>query len=155
MTSPSGLVPFALGAGVGGLALLAFWPGHWFHPIYYYPYSHPYNYYNSSSGKNETKPVGCGCDETVECGCDQDSNSTTVLNSLVGNGSYSGLNQSQITVADVNGTSTILLNGTLPNGTTADGGSDDPNAAAGMRGLLIHAGWWPVVATACAMAFLV
>jgi len=123
--------------------------------VYYYPYHHPYGYYNSSSGKNESKPVGCGCDQSVECGCDEDNNSTTVLKELVGNGSYASLNQSLVTVADVNGTSTILINGTLPNGTTANGGDEDPNAAGGLRTLLMHAGWWPAVATVCAMVFLV
>lgn len=117
-----------------------------------YPYHHPYSYYNHSSEKNETKPVLCGCDETVECGCD-DTN-TTAVRELVGNGSYEGLNKSVINVADVNGTSTILINGTLPNGTTASGGTEDPNAGAGLQLLLQNAGWWPVVATVCAMVFI-
>jgi hypothetical protein len=97
--------------------------------------------------------VSCACDPTVECGCD-DTNSTVVLKELVGDGTYSSLNQSLITVADVNGTNTILINGTLPNGTTAGGGTEDANAGAGLRGLLYSAGWWPVAATVCAMVFV-
>lgn len=118
-----------------------------------YPYAHPYGFYNHSSNKNESKPVKCACDETVECGCDEDGNSTT-LRELVGNGSYDALNKSIINVADVNGTSTILLNGTLPNGTTASGGTEDANAAGSLQFLLNSAGWWPVVATVCAMVFI-
>ncbi len=55
----------------------------------------------------------------------------------------------------MNGTNTILINGSLPNGTTAPGGTDDPDSAGqGLRLLLQHAGWWPVVATVCATVFL-
>ncbi len=147
--SPSGILPYAL----GGAAVLAFWPGLWYHPIYYYPYPQPYTFHNATAGQNQTKPVGCGCDETVECSCD-DTGDTQYLAELVGNGSYYALNQSVVTVADVNGTSTILINGTLPNGTTAAGGTDDPNVAGGLRDLLRHAGWWPVAASILAMVFL-
>jgi hypothetical protein len=73
------------------------------------------------------------------------------MNDLIGNGSYAALNKTLVNVADVNGTSTILINGTLPNGTTASGGTESPNAADGMRALLQHAGWWPLVATVCAV----
>ena len=148
--SPGGIAPFALGAGAG----LLFWPGLWYHPVYFY-HTNPYSYHNASNNRNETKPVVCGCDETVECGCDNNTD-TTYMNSLVGNGSYAALNQSQVTVADVNGTSTILVNGSLPNGTTASGGTDDGDSAgAGMRSLLEAMGFWPVVATVFAMVFVV
>ncbi|KAH8883829.1 hypothetical protein GQ53DRAFT_611835, partial [Thozetella sp. PMI_491] len=151
--SPSGLAPFALGAGVG----LAFWPGLWYHPVYFY-HTTPYSYHNRSNNMNETKPVLCGCDETEECGCDNNTD-TTYMNDLIGNGSYSALNQSLVTVADVNGTSTILVNGSLPNGTTAAGGTDDDDtgddsAAGGLRSLLETAGLWPMVATICVMVFV-
>lgn len=118
-----------------------------------YPYSHPYGFHNATSDTNETKPVTCGCDPTSECACDENTNST-YMSDLIGNGSYAALNKSVIDVADVNGTSTILINGTLPNGTTASGGTEDANAAAGLRFLLQSAGWWPVVATVCAMVFI-
>ncbi len=151
-TSPSGIAPFALGAVAGAsIAGLAFWPGLWYHPIYYYPYTHPYTYYNQTANENRTMPVGCGCDATVECACDDNSNST-YINDLVGDGSKAAMNQSGISVAEVNGTSTLLINGTLANGTTVSGGTEDPNAGGGdMRALLQAAGWWPVVATVVAM----
>lgn len=118
-----------------------------------YPYGSPWNYRNSSSNQNETKPVLCGCDAYQECGCDNNSNQT-YIDSVIGNGSLASLNQSLVTVSKVNGTDTILLNGTLPNGTTASGGTDSANAGAGYKDLLQHAGWWPMVATGAAIALL-
>ena len=137
---------------VGGLAAVAFWPGVWYHPPYLYPYAHSWNYHNQTSDRNETKPVTCGCDPYQVCGCDDNSNQT-YIDSVVGNGSYNSLNRSLVSIGDVNGTETILINGTLPNGTTASGGSESPNAAGGLRHMAQVAGWWPLVATAAAMVF--
>jgi hypothetical protein len=130
--------------------LVAFWPGFWYHPIYYYPYTNPHSYYNATSRQNETTAVGCGCDETVECGCDENSD---LLKEVVGNAT--NLNSSLVSVADVNGTKTILLNGTLPDGTTAPGGDEDPfgNGAGGQ--LVRQVAWWPLVATVCALVFYI
>jgi hypothetical protein len=80
----------------------------------------------------------------AECGCDDNGN-TTFLDSLIGDGSYSGLNLSLVNVADVNGTSTIILNGTLPNGTTASGGTEDAFSA-GARTVIEASGYWVMVA---------
>lgn len=118
--------------------------------MYVYPYAAPWTYRNATTNQNETKPVKCGCDEDQECGCDEN-NSTDYVNSVIGNGSYNQLNKSLVTVEAVNGTDTILLNGSLPNGTTASGGSDDPNAGLGMRQLAEMTGWWPVVGTVLVM----
>lgn len=64
------------------------------------------------------------------------------MNDLVGNGSYDSLNKSLVTVSQVNGTRTLVINGTLPNGTTAPGGTD----SAGLN-LKIgkYAGYWVMV----------
>lgn len=149
--SPSGITPVFLAA-----AALSFYPGLWLFGAYGYPYYHPYTFVNHSAhgnttnttttktkrgggfavlnireddtGVNETKPVTCYCALYAECGCDDDG-TTTFLDSVIGTGDYFALNQTLITVADVNGTSTILLNGTLPNGTTASGGTESANAA--------------------------
>jgi hypothetical protein len=62
-----------------------------------------------------------------------------------------------VTVADVNGTKTILINGTLPNGTTAPGGTEDPNDSedsAAMRTFAEALGFWPMVAIALAAVYL-
>ena len=84
----------------------------------------------------------------AECGCDDD-NSTTFLNSVIGNGSYAGLNKSLIIVSDVNGTSTILLNGTLPNGTTASSGAN----YAAARTIIEASGYWVMIAIVCATVY--
>ena len=74
------------------------------------------------------------------------------MDSVIGNGSYDSLNRSLVTVAKVNGTDTILINGTLANGTTSSGGTESPDS--GASGVLQHAGWWPVVAAAAAMVLI-
>ena len=147
---------------------------------YSYPYHHPYTFYNrtangtsnsnntltgralwereadaeSEEGVEQTKPVTCLCAAYAECGCD-DSGNTTFLNSLIGDGTYSKLNLTLVNVADVNGTSTILLNGTLPNGTTIPGGTEDANHAEGMRGLMQSSGYLVMVTLAACTVLLV
>lgn len=144
--SPSGILPFAI---LGGAAL-AFWPGVWLYGAYMYPYHHPYHYYNESSRRNETRDVLCGCGTYDVCGCD-DNNNTAYYDSLIGNGSYDALNKSIVNVADVNGTRTILINGSLPNGTTADG---QDSSAAGLRNIVQLMGFWPAVAAVLVAVFL-
>lgn len=144
--SASGINPLILGAGLGlglGAAL-------WIHGAYIYPYTHPFIFHNASSNKNESKPVDCLCAVNEECGCDDNSN-TTYIESLIGDGSYAGLNQSLVTVTDVNGTSTIVINGTLPNGTTASGGTGSANAASP---LTQPGGYMALVALIAAGVFL-
>jgi len=151
--SPAGIAPVFLGA-----AALGVFPGLWLYGAYSYPYNHPYSYHNRTArrnttqtnstntrrdriyselvylitrqddGANETKPVDCLCAEYAVCGCD-DNDDSSFLDSLIGDGSYDGLNKSLINVADINGISTIVLNGTLENGTTAAGGTDDVDAS--------------------------
>ncbi|KAL7808028.1 hypothetical protein V8C26DRAFT_414090 [Trichoderma gracile] len=148
--SPSGILPFAI---LGGAAL-AFWPGVWLYGAWMYPYHHPYHYYNESSRRNETRDVLCACGTYDVCGCD-DNNNTAYYDSLIGNGSYDGLNKSIVNVADVNGTRTILINGSLPNGTTADGpDSSADSSAAGLRNIVQLMGFWPAVTAVLVAVFL-
>jgi hypothetical protein len=86
------------------------------------------------------------------CGCDDNGNST-FLNMLIGDGTYANLNTSLVNVADINGTSTIVLNGTLPNGTTASGGTENANGSASMMGNL--GGYWVMVLLVGCTAFLI
>ncbi|KAL7949657.1 hypothetical protein V8C42DRAFT_217856 [Trichoderma barbatum] len=147
----AGILPFAL---VGGAAL-AFWPGVWLYGAYMYPYHNPYHFYNESSRHNETRDVLCGCGTYDVCGCD-DNNNTAYYDSLIGNGSYSALNKTLVNVAEVNGTTTILINGSLPNGTTADGpdSTAQDSSAAGLRNLAEALGFWPAVAAVLVTVFL-
>ncbi|KAI9719304.1 MAG: hypothetical protein M1812_003634 [Candelaria pacifica] len=142
--SPLGIAPFLLvGAG------LAIFPGLWLYGAYAYPYSSPYNFRNRTSNANQTLPITCLCQQYSVCGCDNNNNST-YLDGVLGNGSMAALNTSLARVSDVNGTRTLVLNGTLPNGTTASGGSDPATttiavtSAALKRGIAENAGWWVV-----------
>lgn len=78
------------------------------------------------------------------------------MSGLIGNGSYDSLNKTLVNVANVNGTDTIYINGTLPNGTTASGGTESASSASdgGMTALLRAAGWWPLAATALALSYV-
>lgn len=152
--SPSGILPFVVaGAAIGYVGFLG---AHFAYGAYVYPYTHHYPYYNSTNQKNETKPVTCLCDYYETCGCDDNGNQT-YFNSIVGDGSYANLNKSVVTVADNDTTheSTIYLLGTLPNGTTASGGTEDPySAASGLHALARAAGWLPFITTAVAIVCL-
>lgn len=149
-TSTAGLA--ALPLAFVGTSLL-FWPGVWYHPVYIYPYTHPWTYHNATTNSTETKPVDCGCEEYQECGCDEN-NSTDYINSVLGNGSYNQLNKSLVTVSNVNGTDTILLNGTLPNGTTASGGTESASAGVSLRHFSEMLGYWSTGATVLTMVLL-
>ncbi|KUJ24138.1 uncharacterized protein LY89DRAFT_679364 [Mollisia scopiformis] len=172
--SPLGIAPVFLGVG-----LLSFYPGLWLFGAYNYPYTHPYTFHNrtatngtntttttrrdtgfevlirqtSDEGANQTKPVLCLCAVYAECGCDDNGN-TTFLDSIIGDGTYANLNQSLVTVSDVNGTSTIVLNGTLPNGTTAAGGTEDAFSGA-VRSSIEMSGYWVMVALVGMTVYLV
>jgi hypothetical protein len=150
--STKGLVAAPLLVGGAALALM---PGIWLYSVYPYHYSNPYRFYNRTAnrtntdnnnqarnlvdlvvrqtqmGANESLPVTCLCQEFSSCGCDENSDEK-YLNDLVGNGSYAALNKSLVTVSDVDNKRTLIINGTLPNGTTAPGGQDDAGVALGV-----------------------
>jgi hypothetical protein len=68
-------------------------------------------------------PILCLCQQYSVCGCDDNTNST-FLTALLPNGTAApALNASLARISDVNGTRTLVLNGTLPNGTTASFGT--------------------------------
>jgi len=146
-SSPSGIKPVLLGAGIGGAAALAFWPGVWLGGAYLYHYPNSYKYYNESSEEEEERPIICACSAEAYCGCDQDdkTNNTAIYDELIGNGSYEHLNKSIVDVAEVNGTTTILINGTIPNDTALP--SED-NAAA--QSMIQAMGYWPAAAAVLA-----
>jgi hypothetical protein len=151
--TPKGLIAGAL---IAPVAILAIMPGIWLYNVYPYHYNNPYRFYNrtangtrtstkrtllsrqSAGGANETLPVVCLCQEYAVCGCDENADQSYV-DELVGNGSYAALNKTLVTVSDVNGTRTLVLNGSLPNGTTAPGGQDDAGAQLGVSK---YAGYW-------------
>lgn len=136
-------VPYKSGNRVGsvapylvGGAALGFLPGVWLAGAYVYSYPGYYHYINRTSNQNESYPVDCLCGENQSCGCDV-KNDTDYLTAVANNDTISR-------VANVNGTETLVINGTLPNGTTAPGGE---GAAAGLKnGLTESGGLWVIVA---------
>ena len=128
-TSPKGIRPTYLAGGP------AFFPGLWLYGAYVYSYPHPYTYHNLTTDKNETHPVECLCGRYLECSCNQvQANETKYINSVANNGSMSLL-------ANVSGVETLVINGTLPNGTTAA----SPGTSF-RHGLVGMSGWLMVVA---------
>jgi hypothetical protein len=140
--TPKGLIAGVL---IAPLLILAIMPGLWLYSVYPYYYNNPYRFYNQSAvnqtypnGYNTSLPVMCLCQEFAVCGCDENTDQQ-YINDLVGNGSYQALNKTLVTVSNVNGTNTLVLNGSLPNGTTAPGGTDD---AAASLAVGKYAGYW-------------
>ncbi|KAK4551872.1 hypothetical protein LTR86_010868 [Recurvomyces mirabilis] len=128
--SPGGIAPYFLAGSA-----LAFFPGIWLYGAYAYPYAHPYTYHNNTNNQNETHPVQCLCGQYQQCGCD-DNNSTDFLDGVANNNSIAR-------VANVNGTDTLVVNGTLDNAT-----ADATTSAAGgyRQGLAEMSGFWLVIA---------
>ncbi|KAH8431192.1 uncharacterized protein LDX57_008851 [Aspergillus melleus] len=135
--SPLGLTPFLL-----PVAALAFFPGLWLYGAYAYPYHHHYNYTDQKTDRDESLPVVCLCEKHSECGCDDNSNNTYYEDLFNGT---QPVNSSAVRVAEVNGTKTIYINGTLPNGTTVDDPSADEAASAATK-MLESSGYWMVAA---------
>lgn len=71
------------------------------------------------------------------------------MDSLLGNGTSAPQNSSMVTVANVNGTQKAYINGTLPNGTTASGGTDpsNPSEVSGAAKMVVnYGGYWVMLA---------
>jgi len=155
--TPKGLIAAPLLVGGAALAIM---PGLWLYSVYPYHYNNPYRFYNRTAnrtnndndndrrslvylvsrqeqGANETLPVVCLCQENSPCGCDENDD-PAYISDLIGNGSYAALNKTLVTVSDVNNTRSLVLNGTLPVGTTAAGGED----SAAAHPMAKYTGYW-------------
>lgn len=113
-----------------------------------YPYTNPYTFLNRTNGINETLPVTCLCDLYSECGCDEDDD-LSYLDTIIGNGSIASLDRTLVNIAPVNETKTIVLNGTLPNGTdtgsaSSGGSSESRPANTGQASLIEAGGFWVI-----------
>lgn len=139
-----GIAPYAL-----PLTALAFFPGIWLYSsVWAYPYGAPYYWYHN--GQNRTSNVTCVCQRYQVCGCDPTDNST-FLDQVISNGTGQPVNSSLVRTVDYgNGTADTYINGSLPNGTTASGGtdpSDDSQISAGIRLVMNYGGYWVMIAT--------
>lgn len=144
--SPGGIRPYPM-AG----AALSFWPGVWLYGAYMYPFTDTCSYHNETSDKDEERPVLCGCSWYENCECD-DPDSAPYFKELIGSGSYEALNKSIVDVAEINGTKTILINGTLPNDTALAGDKDKNSAPA--RYVVGTFGYWPTIAVVVGTVFI-
>lgn len=127
LTSPSGLIPTFL--TLGAISLL--FSGAWLYSgVYGYSYENPVQYENATSSANVSLPVVCLCQEYAVCGCDEN-HEQAYVQAMVGNASEESA-VSRLVVVD--GAQTLLLNGTLDNGTTADGGTEEVSGGVAARG---------------------
>ena len=147
--SPSrSVAPYAL--GLGGLAIF---PGLWLYgSLWAYGGYGGYHWYQD--GQNRTSNVTCLCQRYQVCGCDPQENST-FLNEQLANGTGGApINSTTArTVTYDNGSTISYINGSLPNGTTAPGGTDPSNAneiSAAGKLVLNYAGYWIMVVTVLA-----
>ena len=82
------------------------------------------------------------------------------MDTLVGNGSAADENNTLIHVGNVNGTKTLVINGTLPNGTndtedtTTSPSTSSTTSGAMRQDLLEYSGFWLVGAIVGAMIWL-
>lgn len=133
-----------MGLGIGAAALI--FPGLWLYSVYNYPYTNQYRFHNGTRNRTTTKrqeqdvmlPVTCLCQQYNACGCDDNGN-TTYLDSIVGDGT--NLNSSLVHIGPVNGTQTVVLNGTLPNGTDTSASSSSSGGAISQRVLELSGIW--------------
>ncbi|KNG90281.1 conserved glycine-rich protein [Aspergillus nomiae NRRL 13137] len=133
--SPLGVAPVILPA-----AALAFFGGIWLYGAYAYPYNYHYQYVDQITHHNASMPVVCLCEKYAECACDD--NSDRSYYESIFNGTQP-TNSSVAKIVKVNGTETIYINGTLPNGTTVADASTPSGAA--RTGIQIS-GYWSMVA---------
>ncbi|KJX99733.1 hypothetical protein TI39_contig352g00066 [Zymoseptoria brevis] len=138
------VAPFLIGGAA--LGAVAIFPALALYGAYAYNFGGPYRYYNQTSRTNESLPMDCYCGRLSTCGCDANNN-TDWLNDIANNGSVAQKLR-------INGTDTLVVDGSLPNGTTAPGGSDGAAGSLSQQ-LAESSGLWVVVAgvvyTVCAM----
>lgn len=125
-------------------------PGIWLYGAYAYNFERPYSFYNRTSSLNETLPVTCLCGRYSACGCEENDDSE-YLSAIIGDGNYANLNRTLVNVASVNDTKSIVLNGTLPNGTD----TESTGTGARAHGMLLQAsGIWVVGGIVAATVWL-
>ncbi|KAF4124813.1 Conserved glycine-rich protein [Geosmithia morbida] len=145
--TPSGVQP----RGPVSPAGMTYWPGLWLTPVFVYgPYGYHYGYHNRTSNRDEDRQIECSCAQYSVCMCDE-IDDDEFWDELVGDGDYSKLNKTLVNVTKRDGKDIIVVNGTLPNGTTLKSDDEDDyeeyltNAAARLASAI---GVWPAAALA-------
>lgn len=161
--SPGGLRPSLMALAAAATLL----PGAWLLGAYLYHTSDAHTFHSSSPSTSgdgprngtETLPVLCVCSEHSVCGCDSSANDTyydalydTARRTPADADSYAAI------IANVNGTRTLVINGTLANGTTAPGGNDATSSASsgifGSSAVPFAHKWGALVVVAVVVALL-
>jgi hypothetical protein len=148
--SPPGRTLNSYPLGPGGFA---FYPGFWPYGGFYYPYAYSHSYHNRTSKKDEKREIICVCANYGVCACD-DIDKKEFYDELIKDGDYSKLNKSMVTVSKVNGTQKIVINGTLPNGTTIPTDDEDLYAMYLNSAVAKAIGLWPAAAAVVAAVLL-
>jgi hypothetical protein len=151
--SPPGRSLNSYSATPGGLA---FYPGYWPYGGFYYPYAYTHTYRNRTSNRDEERDIVCVCARYSVCACD-DIDKKDFYDELIKDGDYDKLNKSMVTVSRVNGTQKIVINGTLPNGTTVPTDDEDlyEMYLNGAVTLAKSLGYWPAGAAVMVAVLLV
>jgi len=92
--------------------------------------------------------VTCLCDQYSACGCDDDGH-TSYIDSLLGDGKVSSQNDSLVHIGNLNGSKTVVINGTLPNGT--DDSTSTTTSGALSQKFFEISGFWFVAGVVAAM----
>lgn len=95
-----------------------------------YIFAESVSFFNVTSQRDEALPALCLCQVYLVCGCDKNRDSEYL--NRIANEASSTSDFSRVSI--VNGTLTLVINGTLANGTTSPGGTDPSSAGA------LHAG---------------
>ena len=134
-TSPHGITPSLLGGAALGFVAGSLFP----YGAYAYPCTHPYYYLDPNTHHNDSLPVDCFCSPYNPCGCD-DTDDQAAIGDMLKNSSVANVTQ-------VNGTRTVFVNGTLPNGTDTSVG-----VSLG-RGMMDQSGYWNMASIVAAMVW--
>ena len=161
--SPGGLSPVALSLAIAG----GLFAGAWLGSVWMYAWNHPLKYnhdptagmiqipyqnlsmagngtdmtFEITPGKNVTLPVKCLCGNNAVCGCDEVSDAD-YAKSVLEDAAKGGGKGDTARLAVDNGELVLVINGTLPNGTTADGGNGYSSGGLELRvGRGVVRGW--------------
>ena len=159
--SPGGIRPFLVPTAAGAAAIF---PGTWGAGVYVYSYNLDEDNLEETEldsdfidDLDDPVPVRCLCEEFLECSCEEE-NDEDYLQFLIDDDDVEDLDEEIVTFNTVNGTMTLVINGTLPNATESlgDDSSDESDldigdSSAGIKQVAIQLSGWSFVAGVVAL----
>lgn len=165
--SPSGIRPFRVPTAAGAAAIF---PGTWGAGVYVYSYNLDEDDLEETGldgsfldDLDDPVPVRCLCEEFLECSCEEE-NDEDYLQFLIDDSDVEDLDEEIVAFNTVNGTMTLVINGTQPNGTESLGDSsdesddnlfDDDDLSAGIKQAAVQLSGWSFVAGMVALMVVV